>query len=346
MISSSMKKCLLASFLASGICMVAHAAVYVTGAGSSFIYPVLSQWASAYHKVTGNEINYQPIGSGGGLRQLYARTVDFAASDMPLQSSQLKSKDLVQFPMIVGGIVPIVNLPDIADNQLVLSGKVLSRIYMGKIKRWNAPAIAKLNPHMQLPDKTIVTVHRSDGSGTTFNFTNYLSKIDSQWAHKVGSNTVISWPGFGLGAKGNAGVASQVGQIHDAIGYVEYAYAIQNHLTVTRLKNSTGKVVTADKASFISAASHADWRHAPGFYLVLTNQPGANSWPIVATTFVLIPKHPKNSTAAAQAMKFFTWSYANGEAMTDKLDYVAIPAVVYKLIESKWSHQLPFYKTA
>ena len=339
------KKRLFAGCLVAGVCAGAHA-VSVTGAGPSFIYPVLSDWAAAYQKITGNQINYQPIGSGGGLRQLYARTVDFAASDMPLKVGELKSKGLVQFPMIVGGIVPIVNLPHIADNQLTLNGKVLADIYMGKIKRWNNPAIAKLNPGVTLPDQAIVTVHRSDGSGTTFNFTNYLSKVDSQWAHKIGSNTVVSWPGFGLGAKGNAGVASQVGQIPDSIGYVEYAYAIQNHLTVTRMKNSAGKVVTAGKASFNSAAAHADWRHTPGFYLVLTNQPGAQSWPIVATTFVLIPQKPKDSAAANAAMKFFAWSYANGQAMADKLDYVSIPTSVYKLIESKWSHQLPFYKAS
>ena len=343
---SYFKKCLLTSCLALVACTSTQADVSVTGAGSSFIYPVLSDWAAAYQKATSNQINYQPIGSGGGLRQLYARIVDFAASDMPLKLSQLRSKSLVQFPMIIGGIVPIVNLPHVADNQLVLDGKVLAGIYMGKIKRWNDPAIAKLNPDMKLPDQAIVTVHRSDGSGTTFNFTNYLAKVDSQWAHKVGSNTVVSWPGFGLGAKGNAGVASQVGQIPDSIGYVEYAYAVQNHLTVTRMKNSTGKVVTADKSSFASAAANADWRHAPGFYLVLTNQPGASSWPIVATTFVLVPKKPRNPAATAEAMKFFTWSYAHGEAMADKLDYVSIPTSVYKLIESKWPQQLPFYKAS
>ena len=346
MISYSVKKCLLAGCLAVGVYTGAQAGVSVTGAGSSFIYPVLSDWALAYHKATGNEINYQPIGSGGGLRQLYARTVDFAASDMPLKINQLKSKGLVQFPVIIGGIVPIVNLPHVKDNQLVLDGKVLAGIYMGKIKRWNDPAITKLNPHVKLPDQSIVTVHLSDGSGTTFNFTNYLSKVDSQWAHKVGSNMVVSWPGFGLGAKGNAGVASQVGQIPDSIGYVEYAYAIQNHLTVARMKNSTGEQVRAGKASFVSAASHADWKHAPGFYLVLTNQPGANSWPIVATTFVLVPKKPRNPSAAAEAMKFFAWSYAHGDAMVDKLDYVVPPTSVYQLVESKWVQQLPFYKAS
>ena len=327
----------------AAMALSANASVNVTGAGSSFIFPVLSDWASTYHDQTGVEINYQSIGSGGGLRQLFARTVDFAASDKPLTQKALAQHHAIQFPMIVGGIVPIVNLPSIANNKLILNGSVLADIYMGKIKHWNDPRIAKLNPGLKLPDDAIISVHRSDGSGTTFNFTNYLSKVSAKWKQTVGSDTVVSWPGFGLGAKGNAGIASQVEQMPDSIGYVEYAYAIQNHLDTARMVNADGKVVRATKGSFAAAAANADWKDAPGFYLVLTNQPGANSWPIVATTFVLIPQKPIRSAATAASVKFFKWAYANGAQSADRLDYVSIPASVYKLVESKWSAQLPFY---
>ena len=327
----------------TAVALSAHAGVNVTGAGSSFIFPVLSDWATIYNNQTGNEINYQSIGSGGGLRQLFAKTVDFAASDKPLTQKALAQHQAIQFPMIIGGIVPIVNLPNIANNKLILNGPVLADIYMGEITHWNDPRIAKLNPELKLPDETIITVHRSDGSGTTFNFTNYLSKVSATWKQTVGSDTVVSWPGFGLGAKGNAGVASQVEQMPDSIGYVEYAYAVQNHLDTTRMVNADGKIVRATKQSFAAAAANADWKDAPGFYLILTNQPGAESWPIVATTFVLVPQNPARPAATAASVKFFKWAYANGAQSADNLDYVSIPASVYKLVESKWSVQLPFY---
>lgn len=321
-----------------GITGQAMAAAQITGAGSSFIYPVLSKWAATYHKKTGVEINYQPIGSGGGLQQIYSHTVTFAASDMPLHKTQLTAKHLQQFPMIIGGIVPIVHIVGIQTNQLVLDGNVLAKIYEGKITYWNDPQIVALNPSLKgkLPHNRIVSVHRADGSGTTFNFTNYLDKVNSDWKLHIGSNTVVNWPGFGIGAKGNAGVASQVAHLPNAIGYVEYAYAKQNHLTVTKMKNAAGSVVTADADTFAAAAKNAHYHADNGFYLILTNQPGADSWPIVATTFVLVPTNSKHPKQVKQALRFFTWSYHHGKKAASQLDYVAIPKKVYKQVIKTW----------
>ncbi len=312
------------------------ASTVVTGAGSTFIYPVLARWAHTYQDKTGKQINYQPIGSGGGIKQLQEGTVDFAASDMPLKSTQLQDKHWQQFPMITGGIVPIVNVKHIKNNQLILDGQVLADIYLGKITKWNDPKIKKLNPKLTLPDTSIVTVHRADGSGTTFNFTNYLSTVSPTWNKKVHFNTVVEWPGSSsLGARGNAGVASQIKMIPNSIGYVEYAYALQNGLVSAKMKNKAGQVVTANSPSFVSAAKYANWQAKNHFYQILTSQPGDNSWPIVATTFVLIPDRDSKATRQA-ALDFFRWSYRHGGKMAKQLDYVPIPKNVYQKIEKSW----------
>jgi phosphate transport system substrate-binding protein len=311
----------------------------ITGAGSTFIYPVLAAWAQKYHQLKHIKVNYQPIGSGGGLRQIKAGTVDFAASDMPLTEQQLQQRHLAQFPMIVGGIVPIVNIAGIKNTELTLDGNVLAAIFEGKITYWNDAAITTLNPGVTLPHARIISVHRADGSGTTFNFTNYLDKVSPSWRKKVGFSTVVDWPGFGIGAKGNAGVASEVMHIPNAIGYVEYAYALQNHLTTIKMVNQSGHAVVANAASFASAAKSAHWKASNSFYLILTNQPGKASWPIVATTFILMPKNQAVSINTA-ALHFFKWSYVQGQSMAKKLDYVPIPQSVYQEIEANWQKTL------
>jgi phosphate transport system substrate-binding protein len=302
---------------------------HLTGAGSSFIYPALSIWAKDYDAKTSVEVNYQAIGSGGGLQQIYSHTIDFAASDMPLTVEQLAQNKLHQFPMIVGGIVMAINVPGIKSNAITLSGNTLEDIYMGRIKFWDDTAIARLNVGVKLPHKGIVTIHRADGSGTTFNFTNYLSKISSQWQEHIGANTTVAWPGNGIGAKGNAGVAAQIMQTPYSIGYVEYAYANQNNMSITKMVNRDHKVVTATSATFAAAAKNADWQAKNGFYQILTDQPGADSWPIVATTFVLTPEKARTPQVKAQIAKFFTWCFKHGTASAEKLDYVAIPDAVY-----------------
>ena len=305
---------------------------HITGAGSSFIYPVLSVWAKDYYQQKSVQVNYQAIGSGGGLQQIYAKTVDFAASDMPLTSAQLKQHQLKQFPMIIGGIVLAVNLPNVKNDELTLDGQTVEKIYDGSIKYWDAAAIKKLNPSVSLPHKDIVTIHRADGSGTTFNFTNYLSKISPKWKKNVGASTVVSWPGNGIGAKGNAGVAAQISQTKYSIGYVEYDYAKHNNMSITNLKNSTGNVVTASADSFAAAAKNANYNPENGYYLILTNQPGKDSWPIVATTFVLLPDQSKNPQIRQEMINFFQWCYRNGSDAAAKLDYVAVPEKVYEMV--------------
>lgn len=303
----------------------------LTGAGSSFIYPVFTIWAKDYAQ-QGTEVNYQAIGSGGGLQQIYSKTIDFAASDTPLTLAQLKQHNLHQFPMIVGGIVPVVNVQGVKNNQLVLNSRVLVGIYMGTIQYWDNKSITRLNRGVKLPHSQIITIHRADGSGTTFNFSNYFSKVNSTWKTKYGANTVISWPGNGIGAKGNAGVASQVMQTPNSIGYVEYAYAKQNNMNMIKMKNRAGRTVTANAANFASAAKNAKWTAKNGFYQILTNQPGANSWPIVATTFILIPNHERSPQVKKKVYKFFTWCFENGTEAASQLDYVAIPQSVYQAI--------------
>lgn len=308
----------------------------ITGAGSSFAYPIYAKWADAYKTKTGVGLNYQPIGSGGGIKQISSNTVDFGASDKPLTKEELESKGLVQFPSIMGGVVPVVNLKGIKPGQLRLSGEVLANIYLGNIKQWNDAAIVALNPGVKLPDANIVVVRRADGSGTTFIFTDYLSKVSDEWKTKVGSDTAVSWP-EGVAGKGNAGVASYVQRINGAIGYVEYAYAKSNKLAHTQMKNRDGKFVQPDIKTFQSAAAYADWEHAPAFREILTNEPGATSWPITGATFTLLQKSTSKPAESREVMKFFDWAFKNGSKQAVELDYVPMPDNVVKLIEASWS---------
>jgi phosphate transport system substrate-binding protein len=308
----------------------------ISGAGATFPYPIYAKWAEAYKTETGIGLNYQSIGSGGGIKQITARTVAFGASDAPLTAKELAAGgDLVQWPMVMGGIVPVVNLDGVKANDLVIDGPTLGKIFLGEIKSWDAPEIKKLNPDAKLPSTPILVVHRSDGSGTTFNFTNYLAKVSEEWKSKVGSATAVEWP-VGVGAKGNEGVSNNVAQTKGAIGYVETAYAKQNKLTTTKMVNKDGKVVEANGASVQAAAASADWEKADGFYLIITDQPGAASWPISASTFILMPKEVKDAAASAAALKFFAWAYKNGDKSAEALDYVAMPANVKELVMKRW----------
>lgn len=308
----------------------------ITGAGATFPFPVYSKWADTYKKETGNGLNYQSIGSGAGIKQIQAKTVTFGATDAPLKAEQLEKDGLVQWPMVMGAIVPVVNLEGIKSGELVLSGEVLGDIYLGKITKWNDAAIAKLNPTLKLPTDAITVVRRSDGSGTTFNFTDYLSKASAEWKTKVGSGTAVEWPA-GVGAKGNEGVAGNIGQTKNSIGYVEYAYAKQNKLTYAAMINKAGKTVQPTVASFQAAASNADWSKAPGYYVILTDQPGEVSWPITAATFILMHKTPVDKAASAEAVKFFKWAFEKGGKAAEELDYIPMPESVVKLIEKTWS---------
>ena len=308
----------------------------ITGAGATFPFPIYSKWADAYKKETGNGLNYQSIGSGAGIKQIQAKTVTFGATDAPLKPEQLEKDGLVQWPMVMGAIVPVVNLEGVKPGELVLSGELLGDIYLGKIAKWNDPAIAKLNPKLKLPTDAITVVRRSDGSGTTFNFTDYLSKSNAEWKTKVGSGTAVEWPA-GVGAKGNEGVAGNISQTKNSIGYVEYAYAKQNKLTYAAMINKAGKTVQPTMAAFQAAASNADWAKAPGYYVILTDQPGEASWPITAATFILMHKEPVDRAASAEAVKFFKWAFAKGGKMAEELDYIPMPDSVVKLIEKTWS---------
>jgi phosphate transport system substrate-binding protein len=311
----------------------------ITGAGATFPFPVYSKWADAYKKETGNGLNYQSIGSGAGIKQIQAKTVTFGATDAPLKAEQLEKDGLLQWPMVMGAIVPVVNLDGIKPGELVLSGELLGDIYLGKITKWNDPAIVKLNSKLNLPATAITVVRRSDGSGTTFNFTDYLSKANAEWKAKVGQGTAVEWP-TGVGAKGNEGVAGNVGQTKNSIGYVEYAYAKQNKLTYAAMTNKAGKTVQPTIASFQAAASNADWAKAPGYYVILTDQPGDASWPITAATFILMHKTPVDKAASAEAIKFFKWSFEKGGKMAEDLDYIPMPEPVVKLIEKTWSSDI------
>jgi phosphate transport system substrate-binding protein len=308
----------------------------ISGAGATFPYPIYAKWADAYKKETGVGLNYQSIGSGGGIKQITARTVTFGASDMPLKPEELDKIGIIQFPTVMGGVVPAVNIDGVKSGDLTLDGTTLARIFLGEVKSWNDPAIAKLNPNVKLPKQAIAVVHRSDGSGTTFIFTNYLSKVSTDWKSKVGNNTAVEWP-VGIGAKGNEGVANNVANTKGSIGYVETAYAKQNNLTTTNLVNKDGKTVSPTAETIMAAAAGADWAHAPGFYMILTDSEGAKSWPIAGATFILVPKQPKDPAAAAEALKFFAWAYKNGGDMAQALDYIPMPAGVVKQIEAKWS---------
>jgi phosphate transport system substrate-binding protein len=308
----------------------------ITGAGATFPFPIYSKWADAYKKETNNGLNYQSIGSGAGIKQIEAKTVTFGATDMPLKPEQLEKDGLVQWPMVMGAIVPVVNLEGIKPGELVFDGDTLAQIYLGAITKWDDPAIKKLNPKAALPSAAITVVRRSDGSGTTFNFTDFLSKASPDWKTKVGSGTAVEWP-VGVGAKGNEGVAGNIGQTKNAIGYVEYAYAKQNKLTYTAMVNHAGKTVQPTTAAFQAAAANADWAKAPGYFLVLTDQPGDASWPITAATFILMHREPTDKAASAEAVKFFKWAFANGAKMAEELDYIPMPDTVVKLIEKTWN---------
>jgi phosphate transport system substrate-binding protein len=311
----------------------------ISGAGATFPYPIYAKWADAYRKATGNGLNYQSIGSGGGIKQIMNKTVTFGASDMPLKPAELSKAALVQFPTVMGGDVPVVNIEGVKSGDLKLDGDTLAKIFLGEITSWDDPTIKKLNPNAKLPAQAIAVVHRSDGSGTTFIFTDYLSKVSADWKSKVGANTSVEWP-VGIGAKGNEGVANNVAQTGGAIGYVEYAYAKQNNLTSVNMINRDGKSIPPSAASFQAAAASADWEKAEGFYVILTDQPGASTWPIAGATFILIPKQPPDAEAAAEALKFFAWAYANGSQMAEALDYVPMPGSVVTAIKKMWANEI------
>jgi len=308
----------------------------ITGAGATFPFPVYSKWADAYKKETGNGLNYQSIGSGGGIKQIQANTVTFGASDMPLKGEALDKDGLLQFPMVMGGLVAVYNLDGIKPGELVFDGDTLAKIYLGDIKSWDDPAIKKLNPDAKLPSQAIAVISRSDGSGTTFVWTDYLSKVSADWKAKVGANTAVQWP-LGIGAKGNEGVANNVQQTKGSIGYVEYAYAKQNKLSFGRMINKDGKIVEPKLENFQAAAASADWSSAPGFGVILTNQAGATTWPITNPTFILMHKKAADGAASAEALKFFDWAYSNGDKMAAELDYVPLPPTVVSQIEKSWS---------
>ena len=314
-------------------------AIDISGAGATFPYPIYAKWADAYKKETGNGLNYQSIGSGGGIKQIKAKTVTFGASDAPLLGKELDESGLIQFPMVMGGIVPVVNIEGMKSGDLVIDGPTLAKIFLGEIKTWNDPAIAKLNPSAKLPSQSIAVVHRSDGSGTTYNFAYYLAEVSPDWKSKVGFNTSVEWP-VGIGAKGNEGVANNVAQTKGSIGYVEYAYAKQNKLTYTKMVNKAGKTVEPTSATFQAAAANANWDSAPGYGVILANQPGVESWPMTAATWILMYKKPQDPAAAAEALKFFAWSYENGAKMAEELDYIAMPKNVVDSVKKTWASEV------
>jgi phosphate transport system substrate-binding protein len=310
------------------------AAQDVTGAGASFPAPLYSKWASDYNKATGVKVNYQSVGSGAGLRQIEAKTVDFGASDAPLKDEELAKKGLVQFPTVVGGVVPVINIKGIAPGQLKLNGQVLGDIYLGKITKWNDAAIKALNPSLPLPDAAIAPVRRADGSGTSFAFTNYLSQVSPEWKTKVGEGTAVNWP-VGAGGKGNEGVAAFVGRLPNSIGYVEYAYVKQNNMSYAQMQNAAGNFVSPSDTSFKAAAAGTDW--SKSFYQILNNKPGNDSWPITTATFILMQKVQDKPAQAASSLKFFQWAYKNGDQTADALDYVPMPDNVKAMVEKSWA---------
>ncbi|HTQ34177.1 MAG TPA: phosphate ABC transporter substrate-binding protein PstS [Stellaceae bacterium] len=332
-----LRRSLLPAAVAAALCAATlpASAAEISGAGATFPYPIYAKWAEAYKAKTGTSMNYQSIGSGGGIKQIEAKTVDFGASDMPLTPEKLKADSLQQFPMVMGGVVPVVNLSGVKPGELKLDGKVLAGMYLGTITNWDDKAIAALNPGMKLPNKAIATVHRSDGSGTNFIFTHYLSSIDPEFKSKIGENTSVEFPG-GLGGKGNEGVAALAARTDGAIGYVEYAYALQNKMTYALLKNHDGNFVAPKSETFQAAAANADWSKAPGFYLLLTNQPGKDSWPITGATFILMHHQQTKPDSAREVLNFFDWSYHNGGKMAEELDYVPMPASVISMVEQSW----------
>jgi phosphate transport system substrate-binding protein len=332
-------KALVARAIVAAATVFPAAAAEISGAGATFPYPLYAKWADAYKKETNIGLNYQSIGSGGGIKQIEAKTVTFGASDMPLKAEQLDKLGLIQFPTVIGGDIPVVNLEGIKPNELTFDGPTLAKIFLGQIKTWDDAAIKALNPSAKLPSQPIVVVHRSDGSGTTFIWTDYLSKVSTDWKSKVGANTSVEWP-TGIGAKGNEGVANNVANTKGAIGYVEYAYAKQNNLTTTKVINKDGKPVAPTSASFAAAAAGANWEGTPGMGVILTDQPGADAWPIAGATYILMYKKPADAMAASEALKFFAWAYDKGDKMAEDLDYVAMPAAVKAAIKKVWSGEV------
>jgi phosphate transport system substrate-binding protein len=331
---------LLTCFLLAGM---AQADMTINGAGASFPYPVYAKWAHKYYELNKVKVNYQSIGSGGGISQIKAKTVDFGGSDDPLKADELQKDNLAQFPTLIGGVVPVYNLPGIGPGEITLSPTVLADVFLGKITKWNDPAIAKLNPKVKLPADAITVVHRADGSGTTFIFTNYLSKVSPEWQEKVGNNKSVSWP-VGVGAKGNEGVANNVKQVQGGIGYVEYAYAVINKIPYANLVNKAGKAVAPSMDSFKAAASSADWKNATGFYMVLTDQSGDNTWPIAGATFILVQKQQPDEEKAKAMFKFFDWCYKHGDSIAEELHYVPIPDNVVTMIEDMWSNDVKYIR--
>jgi phosphate transport system substrate-binding protein len=330
---------LTAAGLVAAAAMTPALALDISGAGATFPYPIYAKWADAYKKETGIGLNYQSIGSGGGIKQIKAKTVTFGASDAPLPGKELDESGLIQFPMVMGGIVPVVNVEGIKPGDLVIDGPTLAKIFLGEIKAWNDPAIAKLNPSVKLPSQAIAVVHRSDGSGTTYNFAYYLAEVSADWKSKVGFNTSVEWP-VGIGAKGNEGVANNVAQTKGSIGYVEYAYAKQNNLTHTKMVNKDGKTVAPTSATFQAAAANANWSSVPGYGVILANQSGAESWPMTAATWILMHKKPQDPAAASAALKFFAWCYDKGAQMAEELDYIPMPKSVVDSVKKTWTDEV------
>ena len=323
-----------------GLLGSAHAEVkQINGAGATFPYPIYAKWASAYYKATGVKLNYQSIGSGGGIKQIKKKTVDFGASDAPMKPEELDKYGMIQWPQIMGGVVPVLNLPGIASGKLRLDGATLADIFLGRIKKWNDERIARLNPGVALPDRKITVVHRSDGSGTTFIFTNYLAKVSDAWKRQVGNAKAVNWPA-GIGGKGNEGVASYVQRIKGAIGYVEYAYALQNKMTYALLRNKSGNYVAPTSANFQAAAAGAEWGKARHYYLILTDQPGDKAWPITGASFIIVYKQAEKPENTRAVLKFFDWAFHHGGKMADSLHYVPMPAKVVSMIEKTWSQEL------
>jgi len=340
LLSKPLKHLVIAGVVAFGLTAgLVQAETTINGAGATFPYPIYAKWAEAYKAKTGVSMNYQSIGSGGGIKQITARTVDFGASDAPLTVEKLNEIGLIQFPMVMGGVVPVINIAGIKTGELKLSGPVLADIYLGKIKEWNDPAIVKLNPGLKLPQEKITVVARSDGSGTTFIFTHYLAKLSPEFKEKVGNNTSVSWP-TGVGGKGNEGVASYVQRLKGSIGYVEYAYALQNKMAYAQLQNKAGKFVKPDSETFQAAAAGADWAGTPGFNLMLTDQTGENSWPITGATFILVYRKQEKPEVGKEVFKFFDWAYRHGDKQAEQLDYVPMPTGVVKLVEETWKKEI------
>ncbi len=327
------------AIIGATVALSSASAADMTGAGSTFAYPIAAKWAEAYKQISGNGLNYQSIGSGAGIKQIKAKTVDFGASDMPLSAEELDKEGLIQFPVIMGGVVAVVNLDGVAPGQLKLNGQVLANIYLGKITKWNDSQIAALNAGVKLPAEDITVVHRADGSGTSFLFTDYLSKVDAEFKSTVGAGTAVKWP-VGVGGKGNEGVAANVQRIKGSIGYVEFAYAKKNKMGYTQLKNKDGQFVQPTDDSFKAAASGADWAKTPGFAVVVTDQPGKAAWPITGATFVLMHKTQADAAKGKEVLKFIDWAYKNGAGMATELDYIPMPAPVVTLIEGAWKMQI------